>query len=93
MQAVVEIALPGPTQASAGPTLTGFVPSAFPPGVAEFVRAERSTSELEHALETHLGKQSNGFARKQSTPSLTSADREIIVAGHRRGRPFEEVVR
>jgi hypothetical protein len=82
----------GSTQASVGPTLRGFVPSTFPPNVAEFVPIEPSTGEFHLALETHIGEQCSSLVGEQSMLARTSAGRHIIVAGHRRGRPFQEVV-
>ena len=78
----------GSTQVSVGPTLRDFVPSTFPPNVAEIVRIDPSVGELRNPLE----ELSAIFVGERSVSTRTRAERQIITAGHRRRHPFQEVV-
>jgi hypothetical protein len=78
----------GSTQASVGPTLRDFVPSTFPPDVAEFVDIEPSMGELRLPLEWRY----RSFVGEKSMFTRRSAGREAIIAGYGSRHPFQEVV-
>ena len=78
----------GSTQASVGPTLRDFVPSTFPPDVAEFVHIEPPIGELRLPLESRY----RSFVDEQSMFTRRSAGRQAIIAGHGSRHPFQEVV-
>ena len=78
----------GSTQASVGPTLRDFVPSTFPPDVAEFVYIEPPIGELRHALESRY----RSFVGEKSMFTRRSAGRQAIIAGHGSRHPFQEVL-
>ena len=78
----------GSTQASVGPTLRDFVPSTFPPDVAEFVHIEAPIGELRLPLEPRY----RSFVGEKSMFTRRSGSRQAIIDGHGSRHPFQEVV-
>jgi hypothetical protein len=92
LQAVADGVEGGSTRDSVGPTVRDFVPSTFPPDVAEFVPDGPSPGELGHRLEAHIGEQSCSFIRVGSMPARSSADCQVATAAHSADRAPQEVV-
>ena len=78
----------GSTQATVGPTLRDFVPSTFPPDVAEFVHIEAPIGELRLPLEPPY----RSFVGEKSMFTRRSASCQAIIDGHGSRHPFQEVV-
>ena len=78
----------GSTQASVGPTLRDFVPSTFPPDVAEFVHIEAPIGELRLLLEPRY----RSFVGEKSMFTPRSGSHQAIIDGHGSRHPFQEVV-